>query len=108
MKRCAILAAGLAAVAVGQGASAQELGDPARGRDLAVADCAECHAIEPGDRLSPDANAPAFTAVSEMPSLTRTSLVVWLQSSHPTMPNLKLSDQETDDLIAYILGLASR
>lgn len=96
------------AIAAGQGARAQELGDPERGRVLAAESCAECHAVAPGDRLSPDANAPAFAAVSEMPSATRTSLLVWLQSSHPTMPNIKLTDQEADDLIAYILDLAPR
>jgi hypothetical protein len=31
--------------------------------------------------------------------------VVFFQSPHPTMPNLVLSPEETDNVIAYILSL---
>jgi hypothetical protein len=30
---------------------------------------------------------------------------VWLQTSHPTMPNIKLKPETMDDIIAYILSL---
>jgi mono/diheme cytochrome c family protein len=86
-------------------ATAQELGDPVAGRDFAAAMCADCHAVGPEDAGSPDKSAPSFKSVADMTSTTRTSLVVWFQSSHPTMPNIKLSDDEVDDVIAYILSL---
>jgi len=40
-----------------------------------------------------------------MPSTTALSLKVFLRSSHNKMPNLIISDPDTDDLIAYILSL---
>ena len=43
---------------------------------------------------SPNLDAPAFKSIAEMPSTTRTALVVWFQSSHPTMPNLQHSAEE--------------
>jgi hypothetical protein len=49
--------------------------------------------------------APAFSAVAAMPSTTARSLNVFLRTSHPTMPNLMLTNTETEDVIAYILSL---
>ena len=40
-----------------------------------------------------------------MPSTTAQALGVFLKTSHPTMPNIMLSDNERDDVIAYILSL---
>jgi hypothetical protein len=37
--------------------------------------------------------------------MTDRALRVWLQSSHPTMPNFILSGDEKNDVIAYILSL---
>ena len=97
----------LSMTVLGGGAAAQELGDPAAGLDLAVAQCSDCHAVAADDGQSPDADAPPFPAVAGMTSTTRTSLLVWLQSSHPTMPNIKLDEDQTDNVIAYILSLKS-
>jgi mono/diheme cytochrome c family protein len=76
----------------------QQLGDPVSGRRLAEATCFHCHGVANNP-------APAFSAIAAMPSTTARSLSVFLRSSHPTMPNLMLSDAERDDLIAYILSL---
>jgi cytochrome c len=78
-------------------ALAQQPGDPAAGAGLAAVNCAKCH----------DAHgaAPAFTAVATMPSTTQTSLGVFLQTSHGSMPNLILSAADRSNLIAYILSL---
>ena len=85
--------------------TAQEIGDPERGRDFAATMCADCHSVGEDDTPSPNQDAPSFKSVAEMPSTTRTALVVWFQSSHPTMPNLVLNQDEKDDVIAYILSL---
>jgi hypothetical protein len=37
--------------------------------------------------------------------MTRRALVVWLQSSHPNMPNIMLEAQDRDDVVAYIMSL---
>ncbi len=78
----------------------QQVGDPAAGKQLAERTCQECHGAQ-----NMSHNAPAFSAIAAMPSTTALSLDVFLRTSHPTMPNLILSDTDRGDLIAYILSL---
>jgi hypothetical protein len=40
--------------------------------------------------------------------MTALALKVWFQSPHPTMPNFKITSQENDDVVAYILSLRKR
>ena len=40
-----------------------------------------------------------------MPSTTELALKVFLQSSHPTMPNVVLTAEQRGDLVNYILSL---
>jgi mono/diheme cytochrome c family protein len=86
-------------------AQTQEFGDVTKGHEFAVRACASCHAVDRKDILSPDPNAPPFKAVADMPSTTHMAVAAWLQLPHPTMPNLILSVEERDDVIAYILAL---
>lgn len=86
-------------------AGAQEVGNPQRGRAYAAQMCAGCHLIEPGPGPSPDKTAPPFTAVAKTKGMTAMALSVWLQTSHPTMPNIMLKPETADDIIAYILSL---
>ena len=44
----------------------------------------------------------------EHPATTEISLRAFLQTPHPTMPNLMLTPEETDDIIAYLLALKNR
>ena len=37
--------------------------------------------------------------------MTATALNVWLQTSHPTMPNIVLTETNRDNVIAYITSL---
>jgi mono/diheme cytochrome c family protein len=75
------------------------------GYRLAQAVCAECHAIEPGDRYSPNMDAPPFSEVANKPGMTVIALSVWFRTPHPTMPNLVITKDEASDLSAYILSL---
>ena len=75
----------------------QQSGDPAAGERLAAANCATCH--------GPHGAAPGFAKIAAMPSTTQTSLGVFLQTSHASMPNLILSAADRNNLIAYILSL---
>ena len=87
-----------------RGAAAQDMvGDAAAGRRLAAAWCSECHAPLSGSATGKA--GPDLTAVANMPSTTALSLRVFLQSNHPSMPNLIIGRTDTDDLIAYILSL---
>ena len=87
----------LASIAIAFG---QRVGDPAAGKQLAEATCLGCHWAQ-----NTSHKAPAFSAIAVMPSTTAKSLEVFLRTSHPTMPNLILSDTDRGDLIAYILSL---
>jgi len=89
------------------GAGAQETGDAKKGAKLALTVCAQCHAVGPGLTRSPDPMEPGFAGVAAWPGMTDRALRVWLQSSHPTMPNFVLSRSERNNLVAYILGLRS-
>jgi mono/diheme cytochrome c family protein len=95
-----LLVAGLAA-----SAHAQEIGDPVAGLAYAKKDCASCHAVLANEQISPLPQAPTFQAAADTPGMTATALAVWLQSSHPTMPNIVLTQTNRDNVIAYITSL---
>ena len=97
----------LAAVSSISPAAAQEVGNAARGRTSASQYCADCHRTEPGAGPSPLPAAPPFAAVAKTKGMTALALLVWLRTSHPTMPNIILMPETADDIIAYILGLRS-
>jgi mono/diheme cytochrome c family protein len=99
----------LAAVALVAGVSvagAQEVGDARRGLRYAQRVCAECHGVAPGQPIP--AAAPTFRAIANTPGMTAMALKVFFRTPHRTMPNLVLSDDERDDLIAYILSLREK
>ena len=83
--------------------------DPTTGAKLAKSECAACHAIGPDfEARSPEPKAPRFADVAKMPSTTELSIKVFLRSTHKTMPNIILSDEELDSVAAYILGLRGK
>ena len=84
---------------------AQEVGDRSAGEMLALSVCAECHFVADEQVEMPAFDAPPFAAVAADPAVTELSLRVFLQSPHDRMPNLILSQAETDNVIAYILSL---
>lgn len=97
----AMLMAGLATAA-----AAQDLpGEPGQGQLLAEAVCAECHAVDRGDREGELPDPPAFQRLADDPAMTALALRVFLQTPHAEMPDLILTAAETDDIIAFILSL---
>lgn len=87
-------------------AQAEQLGNASKGQSYARSHCAECHAVEQAsDDISPDFAAPRFVDVANTPGMTARALAVWLQTSHPTMPNFIIPETERDDVIAYIMSL---
>lgn len=95
----------LVLIAVACHAGAQEPGNLKKGAALATAVCAQCHAVRNGQRRSPNPMAPSFSSVARTPGMTDRALRVWLQTSHPTMPNFVLTRDERNDIAAYILSL---
>ncbi len=84
-------------------AKADDVGDPISGRRIATAWCANCHAF-PGSEQATATGAPSFSAVAADNAMTPLALRAFLQTPHERMPDLHLSNNETDDLIAFILS----
>jgi mono/diheme cytochrome c family protein len=106
MKR--VLMALVAVLALTSHAAAQEPGDAKRGAALAGSVCSQCHAVKAGKLRSPNPMAPSFENVARTPGMTDRALRVWLQSSHPTMPNFILTGDERADIVVYIMSLKNR
>lgn len=108
-RRRAIGASGIlvvAALAAPVSALGQSLaGNPSSGRQMATTICATCHEVIGGKSGKTGLGPPSFADIANMPSTTALSLKVFLRSSHKDMPNLIISEPDTDDVIAYILGL---
>ena len=101
--RLLTLATVLATTALG--AHAQ---DVAAGHEFAQHACKACHVVDPiaaSPRLVEI--GPPFREIANTSGMTTTALRAFLTSSHPKMPNLILSPQDMDDVIAYILSLRS-
>jgi mono/diheme cytochrome c family protein len=95
----------VAAALTAQSAMAQDPGDVRAGHVFASRHCAECHAVLSGSDKSPNTNAPPFAKIAATPGMTGRALAVWLQSSHPTMPDFLIAQEDRDDVIAYIMSL---
>ncbi len=98
----------LAGAAVPHTVMAQEVGDAGKGLAYANQVCAQCHALRPGDLYSPMPKAPAFEEIANTSGVTGISLAAILHSVHENMPAFILSQDERDNIIAYILSLKRR
>ena len=76
----------------------------ASGRQVAASICANCHEISPTNYPT-TVIGPKFDDIANLPSTTVLSLKVFLRSSHNRMPNFILSNDDMDNVIAYILSL---
>ena len=103
----AALAAALAAAVAGP-LAAQEIGDAAAGRELATNWCSSCHVVGPTAQRGVSNGVASFAAIARRSSITPLSLRAFLQTPHARMPDLHLTREETDNLIAYILSLRKR
>jgi len=90
-------------------AAAEDIpGDVTSGRVLAGKVCAKCHNVRRNGSESPLPEAPPFQQVANAPSTTELSLRVFLQTPHRLMPDLRLTTEERDDAISYILSLKQK
>ena len=103
--RAVLLAAVIVSLAANL-AAAEEVGDPQAGFEYARDYCSGCHGISA--EKSPNPKATRFREVADRPGITGTALVVWLQTSHPTMPNIVVEHQDLLNVVAYMLGLKGR
>jgi len=87
-------------------AAADDLSRSQAGHVYAETYCSKCHSIGAGP--SPLPQAPRFKDVAEQSGVTAMSLQAFLQSSHPTMPNIIIEPKDMQNVIAYILSLKGR
>jgi mono/diheme cytochrome c family protein len=84
---------------------AQALGDPQEGLTSAQQVCSDCHAIIGRQVRSPNSRAPTFFELATAPGMTSAALTVALTTPHAGMPMFKLTADQREDVIAYILSL---
>lgn len=93
--------AAMAVALIGLGASpVAAQGDSEAGRDLAERWCTSCHVVEP-EGPGTDA-APPLPALMADGGRTADDLRAWLSDPHPPMPDLALTRQEIEDIVAYL------
>jgi mono/diheme cytochrome c family protein len=91
----------LAAALLGAAAVADEV---AEGRALAERWCSECHVTAAGQATGADV-APAFPILAQDPARPDAWLRGWLADPHPPMPDLGLSREQIDAVVAYLASL---
>ena len=98
MKNAALIALAicLSHTAIAHAAS----GNAEAGRQLVVRSCSSCHAIDTAKTASD--NAPPFAAVAKTNKERPAWIRGWLMEPHPPMPNISLSRQQIDDIVAYL------
>ena len=105
MMRWALSLAGLTIAMAGTSLQAQDGGVAERGRVLARQVCSECHATQAQQLQSPHSRAPTFLALATTPGMTATALTVALTTPHAGMPMFRLTADQRDSIVAYILSL---
>jgi hypothetical protein len=107
MRHTTILGLFIVALAVPIEALAQPDNSHSLGRQVALELCSSCHQVVEGQPL-PRQNIASFFAIASLTSTTALSLKVFLQSNHKGMPNLIVSESDSNDLVGYILSLKRR
>jgi cytochrome c len=92
----------IASAATGRAA---QIGSVEQGLAIARERCAECHLTVKANGRSTNEMAPTFARIANTPGVTATALRAALNTSHRTMPNLVVSNDDADSIIAYILSL---
>lgn len=104
--RLLLLSVAFAVTAAASAGAAEDVGDPQAGYEYAKGVCSVCHGISA--EKSPMPKATRFREVADRPGVTGTALRVWMETSHPTMPNIIIAKQDMLNVIAYMLSLKGR
>ena len=104
--RLLLLSLALAVSCAASALAAEDVGDPQAGFEYAKSVCSVCHGISAEN--SPNPKATRFREVADRPGITGTALRVWMETSHPTMPNIIIEKQDMLNVIAYMLSLKGR
>jgi mono/diheme cytochrome c family protein len=83
--------------------SAHAAGDAVFGQEIATTWCSACHHMD--DAVTAADGARPFAAMARDPKVTPDSLRGFLVKPHGQMPELNLTLQEIENLVAYIESL---
>ena len=89
-------------------AAAQDVGTLRQGDTLAHSVCAECHQVDTGAPPAARNRAPNFETLANTRGMNAQALRVALRTSHMRMPNLMLTEDQRESVIAYILSLKGK
>jgi mono/diheme cytochrome c family protein len=88
--------------------AAGDTADVSIGRGLALNWCAQCHLVAEDQDHIPYGVGPSFYSVADDPATSEMRLRAFLISPHVIMPNIMLSQEQIDEIVAYILSLRRR
>ena len=86
-------------------AQAEQIGSAEQGLTIARERCGSCHLVVKEDGRSTNEKAPTFARIANTPGMSSAALRSALNTSHSSMPNLIIKDEDADSIIAYILSL---
>ncbi len=86
-------------------AFAQQQPDARIGERLARQWCASCHLVAADQRAPAPDTAPPFASIAARPSATPGALRTIIQMPYPRMPQIALTRDELEHVIAYIVSL---
>ena len=90
----------------GQAAAADQMLDAAeRGRAYARAICSDCHVVEPSQESVAFIHSLSFEQIVTDSRMTEIAIRAFLQTPHVVMPDIILTRDQTDDLLAYMMSL---
>jgi len=78
-------------------------GNAEAGRQFVMRSCSSCHATEAAKTATD--NAPPFSVVAKTNKDNPAWIRGWLMAPHPPMPNIALSRQQIDNIVAYLSTL---
>ena len=99
-----MLAAAIVCSVTAQAAN-QMTGEVRRGAKLVQRMCAECHSVEGTETPPTNTKAPSFASIAKMPEMSMMLLRERLDFPHPMMPSLLLTNEQKEDITAYLLAL---
>ena len=79
-------------------------GNAQTGKEVAERWCASCHLVN-AEQTQGSADAPSFMSIAEQSGEELEWLKAFLVEPHPPMPEMSLTRQEIQDLIAYLDAL---
>jgi len=86
---------------MGQGAP----GNSARGHELALRVCANCHVVDSQASGPVPVGVPSFLAIAAGPGVSPEQIAGRIIVPHPPMPDVALTAAEIRDIVAYIMSL---